>query len=78
MPSLIAYLQLGHETDCLGRLVNVDWSQGGAHPRSYTVGDINSYMCVISDAQPHSGACMVPSSPPCYAELYSAMTCALM
>ncbi|CAL8472071.1 g11613 [Coccomyxa elongata] len=41
MPSLLAYLQLGHETDCVGRLVGVDWSQGGAHPRSYTVQDVN-------------------------------------
>jgi len=41
MPSLLAYLQLGHETDCVGRLVSVDWSQGGAHPRSYTLQDIN-------------------------------------
>lgn len=41
MPSLIAYKQLGHETDCVGRLVGVDWSLGGAHPRSYTAQDIN-------------------------------------
>ncbi|KAK9905675.1 hypothetical protein WJX75_004479 [Coccomyxa subellipsoidea] len=41
MPSLLAYKQLGHETDCVGRLVGVDWSQGGAHPKSYTVQDIN-------------------------------------
>ncbi|BDA47491.1 probable glycosyltransferase BC10 at C-terminar half [Coccomyxa sp. Obi] len=41
MPSLLAYLQLGHETDCVGRLVGVDWSQGGAHPRSYSVQDVN-------------------------------------
>lgn len=44
MPSLIAYLQLGHETDCVGHLVHVDWSTGGAHPRSYGVEDVNPDM----------------------------------
>ncbi|KAK9823184.1 hypothetical protein WJX72_000908 [[Myrmecia] bisecta] len=35
IPSLLAYLQRGHETDGLGYLVHVDWSHGGAHPKSY-------------------------------------------
>lgn len=50
MPSLLAYLQLGHETDCVGRLVGVDWSQGGAHPRSYTVQDVNPDMCACASS----------------------------
>ena len=48
MPSLLAALQLGHETDCVGRLVSVDWSTGGAHPYSYRVEDITAERCVLS------------------------------
>ncbi len=39
--TLIACSQKGHETDCYGNLVNVQWEQGGAHPRSYGSDEIN-------------------------------------
>lgn len=41
MPTLLAYLGKDQETDCWGFLVNVDWSRGGAHPRTYAVEDID-------------------------------------
>lgn len=40
MPSLLAFLQKGHETDCYGRLVATDWSRGGAHPRAYPAAQV--------------------------------------
>ena len=45
MASLIAYLQMGHETDCSGFLVEVSWRQGGAHPYSYQQDDITPDLC---------------------------------
>ena len=39
-PSLIAYLQLGHETDCIGGLVSADWRHGGSHPRTYKTSEV--------------------------------------
>lgn len=42
MPTLLAYLGKDQETDCWGFLVNVDWSRGGAHPRTYAVEDIDT------------------------------------
>lgn len=39
--TLIAASQLGHETDCHGNLVSVQWDEGGAHPRSYNPDEIN-------------------------------------
>ena len=56
MPSLIAYLQLGHETDCVGRLVNVNWSKGGAHPYSYEANDVRTDMC--PRPHPHAPAAL--------------------
>lgn len=36
IPTLLATSQLGHETDCEGLLVSVDWRGiNGPHPRSY-------------------------------------------
>ena len=35
VPSLLSYLKLSSETDCIGGLVAVDWNRGGAHPRTY-------------------------------------------
>lgn len=42
VPTLLAYLGKDQETDCWGFLVNVDWSRGGAHPRTYAVEDIDA------------------------------------
>jgi hypothetical protein len=42
MASLLSYLQLGHETDCFGGLVSVDWTKGGAHPKEYPPDDITA------------------------------------
>jgi hypothetical protein len=41
MASLLAYLQMGDETDCAGFLVNVSWKNGGAHPYAYSLGEIS-------------------------------------
>ncbi|KAK9819181.1 hypothetical protein WJX81_003273 [Elliptochloris bilobata] len=41
IPSLLSYLQLGHETDCMGNLVSVNWMHGGAHPRAYESEEIS-------------------------------------
>lgn len=41
VPTLLAYLGKDQETDCWGFLVNVDWSRGGAHPRTYSVQDVD-------------------------------------
>lgn len=41
VPTLLAYLGKDQETDCWGFMVNVDWSRGGAHPRTYAVEDID-------------------------------------
>ena len=41
VPTLLAYLGKEQETDCWGFMVNVDWSRGGAHPRTYAVEDID-------------------------------------
>ena len=30
------------ESDCVGNLVNVDWSRGGAHPRAYTLREVSA------------------------------------
>ena len=40
IPTLLASRALDNETDCLGYYVNVDWTKGGAHPRTYGVGDV--------------------------------------
>ena len=45
VPTLLAYLGKDQETDCWGFLVNVDWSRGGAHPRTYAVEDIDVERC---------------------------------
>lgn len=45
VPTLLAYLGKDQETDCWGFLVNVDWSRGGAHPRAYSVQDIDVSRC---------------------------------
>ena len=42
VPTLLAYLGKDQETDCWGFLVNVDWSRGGAHPRTYAVEDLDA------------------------------------
>lgn len=49
MPTLLAYLGKDQETDCWGFLVNVDWSRGGAHPRTYAVEDIDVERWVVGN-----------------------------
>eukprot|EP00884_Botryococcus_braunii_P000625 jgi/Botrbrau1/10563/Bobra.0343s0011.1 len=39
--SLLAAQGRDNETDCKGFMMNVDWSRGGAHPRSYSPAAIN-------------------------------------
>ena len=41
VPSLLSYLKMSDETDCMGGLVAVDWSRGGAHPRTYQSSEVN-------------------------------------
>ena len=48
MPTLLAYLGKEQETDCWGFMVNVDWSRGGAHPRTYEPEDIDADRCALS------------------------------
>ena len=45
MASLVAYLQLGHETDCAGFLVSVSWRGNSAHPVSYQPVEIRPELC---------------------------------
>jgi hypothetical protein len=40
IPTLLAVKGLDNQTDCLGFYINVDWSAGGAHPRTYGVRDV--------------------------------------
>ena len=40
IPTLLASAGRDNETDCLGYYVNVDWTKGGAHPRTYVVADV--------------------------------------
>lgn len=40
IPTLLATHHLDNGTDCMGYYVNVDWSKGGAHPRTYVEGDV--------------------------------------
>jgi len=40
IPTLLAIRGWENATDCLGYTVAVDWSLGGAHPRTYGVGDV--------------------------------------
>ena len=47
VPTLLAYLGKDQETDCWGFLVNVDWSRGGAHPRTYSTQDIDVSRCAF-------------------------------
>ena len=41
-PTLLASLGKDLETDCVGQLINVDWSRGGAHPRAYLVREVSA------------------------------------
>ena len=40
IPTLLATAGEDNATDCLGYYVNVDWTKGGAHPRTYTEADV--------------------------------------
>ena len=44
-PTLMASLGKDLETDCVGQLINVDWSRGGAHPRAYLVREVSAARC---------------------------------
>ena len=41
-PTLLATQGRDVETDCRGWVMHVDWSQQGAHPRSYTAREISA------------------------------------
>ena len=47
-PTLLASLGKDLETDCVGQLINVDWSRGGAHPRAYLVREVSAARCCLS------------------------------
>jgi Core-2/I-Branching enzyme len=42
IPTLLALKGWDNQTDCLGYTVAVDWSQGGAHPKTYGAADITA------------------------------------
>ncbi|KAK9823942.1 hypothetical protein WJX72_006544 [[Myrmecia] bisecta] len=42
IPTLLAAKDRENETDCKGFVMHVDWSRGGAHPRSYSEREISA------------------------------------
>ena len=40
--TLLAVLGRENETDCRGFMMHVDWSRGGAHPRTYELREISA------------------------------------
>ncbi len=40
VPTLLAVMGRENETDCLGASMHTDWRDGGAHPRSYALNDV--------------------------------------
>lgn len=40
--TLLAVLGRENETDCKGFMMHVDWSRGGAHPRTYELREISA------------------------------------
>ncbi len=40
--TLLAVLCRENETDCRGFMMHVDWSRGGAHPRTYELREISA------------------------------------
>ncbi len=51
-------LQLGHETDCTGSLMSVNWMHGGAHPRAYDSLEISPELCACLHVLTCTCSCM--------------------
>ena len=51
VPTFLSYMGLENETVCNGALVTTKW-EGGAHPKSFAVGDINVKLCAPSFSMP--------------------------
>ena len=53
--TLLAVLGRENETDCKGFMMHVDWSRGGAHPRTYELREISAARCTLSQVSGESG-----------------------
>ena len=50
--TLMAVMGRENETDCKGFMMHVDWSRGGAHPRTYEQREISAARSAIRALQP--------------------------